>query len=350
MKKMTLTQLIPLTLAATALVSCGNSSNKKNPVGDDLTTIRSEGKTIQEMGPQKPVVIENNHVVKEEVPVIKEQATIDAKYIVISHDEQMTFSEGEKSSYNFRVRSLVPGVQVKLVATNLPSGATFSASSAEKDLYVLTWTPDLNTIALNKNMQLFKLNIKSQITVVTSQTLTAENLKNLVREEDVSLFLFHNQQMPSDLKITGLANEMNENTITNFSVTAKVPGTDDKTSIKPRISAYFDGISVSASNNFLELDGSRHVIAKDVVYLGNSTWKFNLQFDTKNMTVQPQLAKDGSFLTTADGTRVRMSFKVYSPFGTSTPETLFQTKIKYDQKTRGNTNSAQSKPAEGVTP
>lgn len=160
--------------------------------------------------------------------------------------------------------------------------------------------------------------------------------------------------MPTDLKVIGLNNEINENTVTSFSVTAKVPGTDDKSPVKPKMSVSYDGISVTAGNNFLEQDGSRHVIQKDVVYMGNSTWKFNLQFDTKNMTEQPQLTKDGSYLTTADGTRVRMSFKVYSPSGTSTPETLQQVKIKYDQKARGNTQQSQqtspATPAEGVTP
>ena len=51
MKKMTQTKLVTLNLtvalAASVIAACGN---QKNPVGDDLTKIRSQGKTIQEMG------------------------------------------------------------------------------------------------------------------------------------------------------------------------------------------------------------------------------------------------------------------------------------------------------------
>jgi hypothetical protein len=112
-----------------------------------------------------------------------------------------------------------------------------------------------------------------------------------------------------------------------------VPGIDGSASMKPRLVISYDGVSFTAGNSFLELDGSRYVVAdlnhKDPEYLGNAQWKFSLIFDTKNISVQPQLAKDGSILKAADGSRVRLSFKAYNPYGLATPETLTQLKIRY---------------------
>ena len=318
-----------------ALVAVAGCAQKKNPVGDDLKTIREQGKTATEMGPQKPVTVTKTQVVEKPVIVKQEESTIDDKFLVITPDPQMSFNEGQKTSYKIRARVLIPGVQIKLVAQDLPSGAVLEESKSEKDLYVLTWTPELYTIAANANMKLYAIKVRAEI-LSTSTPSQAEKLKAIVREKEIPLFLFKNQELPSELKVAGLTNEVTEGSEPiSFSVTVKIPGMDDKAPQKPRLVVSYDGVSFTAGNSFLELDGSRYVPSvseqKGVEYLGNFQWKFTRVFDVKNIPVQPQLSKDGTVLAGADGTRVRMSLKVYNAQGLSTPEKLIQLKIKYNK-------------------
>lgn len=325
---------VNLLLIATLFVAaCGG---KKNPVGEDLKTIREDGKKVHEMGPQKPVTVTHVEVVEKPVQVLREESTIDDKFLVIAPDPEMSFNEGQKSTYKIRARILIPGVQIKLTAKDLPAGATLTASTAEKDLYLLSWTPEYYTIPTNSNMKTYPVKLVAQV-VSAQKAEDMEKLKALVREKEVSLFLFRNQELPSELKISGLPNEVLAGSEpTPFTVTVKVPGMDDRSPQKPRLVITYDGVSYTAGQSFLELDGSRYVVAdpskKGPEYLGQFKWKFSLLFDTKNIPVQPQLAKDGTIMANADGTRARMSFKVYSGFGLSTPDTLFQIKIRYEPK------------------
>jgi hypothetical protein len=147
--------------------------------------------------------------------------------------------------------------------------------------------------------------------------------------------VFRTQEGPSGLSVSGLTSTVTEGTLTPFTITVRVPGVDNKAAQKPRLVVSYDGVSYTAGNTFLELDASRYVVSdlnqKDAEYLGDFKWKFALIFDTKNISVQPQLAKDGTILASADGSRVRVSFKAYSPNGMSTPEHLVQIKISYNK-------------------
>lgn len=323
--------LIPVGLA---LTGCGEW--KKNPVpesnGVTLADYRKYAKEQSTQGPEKPRVITNTVIVEKPQVIVKEESSIDDKFIVITPDSQMTFNEGQAASFKVRARVLVPGVQVKLTAQGLPDGATLKASQAEKDLYVLSWTPSLYTVPSNASMKTYNVKLVAEV-VVADDAKNAAQLKGLVRSKEINLFLFRNQELPSGLKVENLPGELVEGVLTPFSVTVAVPGIDGSASVKPRLVISYDGVSYTAGNNFLELDGSRYVVAdlnqKDPEYLGDSKWKFSLLFDTKNISVQPQLAKDGTILKNSDGTRVRLSFKAFSPIGLATPETLQQIKIKY---------------------
>ncbi len=331
---------VPVTLA---LTGCGDW--EKNPVPEsktatgeafDLETLRKHSKDVITHGPEKPREITNTVVVEKPKVVVKEESSIDEKFIVITPDSQMTFNEGQEASFKVYARVLVPGVKIRLTAQGLPEGATLTASADEKDLYLLKWKPDLYTVASNANMKSFNVKLIAEIESASSQQ-NLDKLKGLVREKEISLFLFKNQEAPSALAVEGLANEVQQGTETAFSVIVKVPGIDGRSPQKPRLVISYDGVSYTAGNDFLELDGSRHVVAdqnkKEPEYLGDSKWKFNLIFDTKKITVQPQLAKDGTFMVNATGLRVRLSFKVYGPNGLSTPEALSQLKIRYVQPT-----------------
>lgn len=320
-----------ITLMSLSLFAVGCGEYQKNPVSD-LQQMRQNAKVEIQKGPDKPRTITNEIVVEKPVLVVKEESTIDEKFIVITPDPQMTFSEGQAGQFKIRARVLVPGITVKLTAQGLPEGARLEKSTQEKDLYLLTWTPQLYTIAANAAMKSYTAKVTAEVASANSAQ-EAEKLKGLVREKEFNLFLFKNQEAPSALTVTGLNSELDENTLNTFNVTVKVPGTDEKVPQKPRLVVSYDGVSYSAGNSFLELDGARYVVAdlnkKEAEYVGDSKWKFTLIFDTKNIAVQPQLSKDGTLLSKADGTRVRLSFKVYSPSGLATPETLSQVKIRY---------------------
>lgn len=321
-----------ITLLSMSLVAagCGNSTYEKDPV-PDLAQMREYAKIEVQKGPDKPRVITNDVLREKEVLVIRESNTIDEKSIVITPDSDMSFSEGRASQFAIRARTTA-GLQINLKPVGFPEGAKLEKSTQEKDLYVISWTPQLNTIPQNQMKKSFPVKVVAQvISAATKEDF--EKHKNLVKEKEFRLDLFKNLEAPANLSISGLGSEINEGTLTPITITVKVPGTDDKVAQKPRLVISYDGIAYTAGNTFLELDGSRHITADlnklEPKYIGDSKWQFDRVFDTKNIFVQPQLTNDGSVLPNADGTRVRVSFKVYNSYGLSTPETLSQVKIKY---------------------
>lgn len=343
----TATSILSLIALPLVLSACGKY--EKNPV-PNLEKMREAGKNELVLGPDKPQVIREEirvevpvEVIREverQVPVVVtqtiEQATVDEKYLVIAPDMDMSFTEGRSSSFKIRARVLVPGAKMKLVSNNLPEGASLKDVSTANDpgLYELTWTPALATVPANSARKVVTIKLSAQITETKTEA-DRQLLEGLVREREVNLSVFRDQSPPTDLKIESLPNEVSEGQIIPFQIIVKVPGIDDKSAQKPSLVGIFDGVVSTPGQDDLERDGTRHLIIDtnkpEVEYLGNQTWKFNRAFDTKNIPAQPQLGKDGQVRASADGVRVRLSFKVYSPNGSSTAQTLKQVRIKYDR-------------------
>lgn len=322
--KSTLTLISMFALTA-VVAGCGEYS--KNPA-TDLATMRENAKTDFAKGPDAPREIKNTVVVEKPVYIVKEQATGSENFILITPDPQMNFNEGQQSQFKIRARVLVDGMTATLKAQGLPEGAKLEKSAQDADLYTLTWTPQLNLVTSGL-MKTYSIKLSAEaVTAKTPEQLA--QFKGIIREKDISLFLFKNQEIPSELTVTELPAQIAEGTTPTFTVTAKVPGTDSKTTQKPRLAITYDQVSSTPGNSYLELDGSRHVseTAKDPEFI-DGKWVFKRVFDTKNIAVKPQLAKDGTVMVNADGTYVRMSLKVYSPNGTSTPETVAKVKITY---------------------
>ncbi|WP_413574471.1 hypothetical protein ACLVWU_09610 [Bdellovibrio sp. HCB290] len=338
----TVKSLMILIPAAMTITACDGW--QKSP-SSDLEEMRAQAKVITEMGPDKPQTITKEVVVKEQVPVeviktvvVEKQVEVKVKetditnsMILLTADSEMTFAEGVSSSYKIRASLPIPGATVALTASNLPEGATLKPSN-EKDVYVLSWNPPMYTVDSGKSLK--SIPVKFTATVTNAGTSkNADAVKGMINELDKTLFVTKNQVAPSALAVNGIAGEIMEDQLTPFSVTVTVPGIDGKSSQKPRVLISYDSNAISAGNDFQELDGSRYVIAdlnkKDPEYLGDSKWKINLIFDTKNIAVQPQLAKDGTIMLQANGTRVRFSVKAFSPNGLSTAEATVQTKIVY---------------------
>lgn len=325
MKNILLTTLMTSTLLISA---CGKY--EKNPV-QDLDQMRKQGQSELEKGPDKPQVLTETVVVERPVEVIKEQSTLDQNFVVITPDAEMNFVEGEASTFQVIGRSLLKGVGIQLAAQNLPVGAVFKAAPTAQDAnrYILTWTPAFGTVASTSVIKTIKFKISAQITTVPADQ-DRKKLESLLREKEVSVLVLKNQTPPSELTVD-LTNQVNENSESVFQVSVKVPGVDDKSAQKPRLSISYDGVSLTQGNKYLELDGSRHVMInpaqREPLYQGNYKWQYSLIFDTKNISVQPPMDPKGVVQANAETAHVRLSFKVYSPMGSSTPEISKQLEI-----------------------
>ncbi|MFN8790320.1 MAG: hypothetical protein ACK5Y2_02575 [Bdellovibrionales bacterium] len=320
-----------LLIVSGMIAGCG--SGKDNPVGSDLKTIREEGKVAKTMEAKAPIIVPETVVVEKPKLVVREESKIDENFFVMTADPQLIFNEGQASQYSFRARVLVPGVQIRLKAEGLPEGATLSPSDREAGLYALNWTPGYSLIPPQAQMRTFTLKIVAEPVSAPKPELL-ETLKNLVQEKTFSLFLFRSQEPPRDLKVVGLPQEVTEGQDpVRFSVTVKVPGLESKSAQKPVLVVSYDGLAINAGQAFREMDGSRHIVPdlqrREPEYLGDFQWRFSVVFDAKNISVQPQLGRDGRMTSGADGTRVRLSFKVFNHLGLATPETLVQMKIRY---------------------
>ncbi len=315
-------------------IGCGNFD--KNPVpseqGVSLNDLRTHAKDLNQRGPEKPRVITETVIVEKPQVVVREESSIDEKFIIISPEPSMTFNEGQSSSFKVRAQVLIPGAQIKLKAQGLPEGATFTASTSEKGLYILAWAPDFYTLPPNDNMKMITVKIIADIST-TAKSLAAAQIQGLTREKNIDLVVFRNQHAPSQLTIENLPSEITEGEIIKFSVISTVPDIDGRTPFLPMINIYSDQMNSLSGSNIKELDGSRHVLTdpsqKSVEYVGNSKWKFNRIFDTKNIPLQPQVSQNNEPAKKADITNLRLSFKVSSPNGRAGPETLVQLKVHH---------------------
>jgi hypothetical protein len=338
------TPLSALTLAgvAVSLAACGGY--QKNPV-TDIDTLRSGGRAELNRGHEKPqviteyvrvevpkeVIVEKPIVRYEQVEVIREQATVDGRFVAISVEPGMTFTEGKQGRFNIRARVLVPDVQIRLVGRSLPSGAQITADDREPGLYRLSWTPALNTVPANTSHKLELGKVAVEITGAKDAE-TRKKLEGLVREQEFSMLVLRDSTPPSNMELS-LAQQVQEGDQVPFTLTVTVPGLDGRTAQKPRASFYYDGMSTSQGSDLLQLDGSRYIIADasktEPEFLGDGKWRFHQIFDTKNIPVQPQLLRNGSVSRDAQGVQVRFSYKVMSPNGSAAAEKVQTMTIAY---------------------
>lgn len=348
-------QILVLPLMSLAFAGCGGYD--KSPV-EDLEFMREKGKAEILKGPERPQVLESEpkiiieqqdrivereKIVYETVEVVVEQAALTEGVFVIKADSDMNFTEGQQASFKVRARVLRPEkIAFKLAAKNLPQGAALSDVSTEADpnVYAITWTAPYNTVTGSDFEKVIPFKLEIQVQSVTnadgsSNETLKKSLDGLVREQDFSMRVLRDRTPPSDVKVEGLAAEIKEGSIVPVQVLAKIPGYDQNSRAVPKLHVTYDRVAITAGNNFQEMDGTRHIVLdskqKSVEYVGNFVWKFNMLFDTKNIAAQPQIGKDGNVIPNADGTRVRLSFKVESPSTATSPEILKQVKIKYDR-------------------
>jgi hypothetical protein len=314
------------TLAISALILSGCSQQEKNPV-TDLEQLRKLGATEVARGPEKPQILTETIVVEKPVAVIKEQATISSDSVVIAASPYMSFNEGQSSSFEVIAQSLIPGVRLKLSAKNLPAGAqlNLAPSADQKDRYLLSWTPAFNSVVTGASLSKeIKIKLVAEVAQAPDEKVR-QTLSALLKEKEVVLVVSKNRIAPSELRVENLPEQVLEDSITPFQVLVTVPGVDDQSLQKPILRISYDGVSLTQGNSYREMDGSRHIILnenkKEAEYLGQFKWKFNLLFDTKNISLQPALKNDGSVDALARASHLRLSLKVYNE-SLSTPESV----------------------------
>lgn len=336
----TSTTLVSMILIAGLMQACG--AYNKSPVEglqDLKANAQRENDTRNLDVPQTVTKYNDREVPKEvrvEVPVyknvtntvVKEQATLTGDAFTITTDDSLDFVEGKASAYKIRVRSFVTDVKLALKSDNLPAGAKIEADKSEAGLYTLSWTPAFNTVATNTGRKIMKVKLGLEVVSAPSEEVKKQ-VSAITKQKEVSLVVWTDQTLPSDLKVEGLSNQVAEGTVTPFMVTVKVPGLDGSSAQKPALDVTYDGVSFTPGNNFHEQNGARYVQNIAAKYLGDSKWQFAGSFDTKTISVERQIGTDGAPIMNADGLRVRLSLKVRSPLGTATPEQLVLMKITY---------------------
>lgn len=348
--------LIGLGLAA----GCGGYGDKVPLKGKDLANISKNNETVITKGKaadQPRVVKEAVYTprdrivekIKIEYKVVEkpvDRLTVVGEVLSISTDPEMSFTEGREGKFKVRARVLTDAnVSFKLALKDLPkeaSGAKLVDLSSDKEqgVYEIQWTPPFSTVSGTDMDRTLQASVEIQLGAVTNKEGKPDEalkkaLETLPKKKQISLRVYRDRTPPSEVKIEGLPGEIQGGTIVPFHIIAKVPGVDQSSrGGAPTLDISYDGVSTTPGNNFLEMDGAAHVIAdtskKSAEYLGDFKWKFNRLFDTKNIEPKPQLDSSGKVLASADGTRVRFSYKVKSPAdGPSSAATVKQIKIKY---------------------
>ncbi|XGC82203.1 hypothetical protein ACES2L_06860 [Bdellovibrio bacteriovorus] len=316
-----------ISILSVSLLAAGCGEYSKNPV-QDLAAMRENARLELKKGPDSVREITKEVIVKEDRIVKIEESTINGSLLVISADEDMDFEEGKTKQYKIQARVLDPSVEIKLNVEEKPKEVSIEKSTKEANVYILTYTPALYTVPANKKKQKLKVVLKAVVTS-TKNAADAAKYEGLVRTKELDLTVFRTEDAPSEVQVLGLGTQVSEGTITTFSVTAKVPGTDANAPQKPSLIVTADENQSTAGQNFKDLDGSRHIPADTKVeYIKDSVWKFTKTFDTQNIPVQPQIGKTGAILQNVDGTFVRVAFRVAYD-GLQTAPTVQRIKIAY---------------------
>lgn len=332
---------VSLTSVAMMALVTGCGSFDKNPV-PDLAQMRANAQTNQSNIPHGAQTV--NVPVVQQVPVyvtkyepnpLAQPATTGVSAtssVVISPDSDMNYIEGRASTFKIRTQVTLQGLKVRLKATSLPPGATLTPDSSEADTYDLTWTPPVGTVDANSATR-----TKAAIVGLDVVAAPSPDIKNQVQAitAGIKLVVSKDQTPPSELTVSGLGSEVKEGSVTPFTVTVTVPGMDDKSSQKPELHVSYDSISVSKGNKFMEMDGARHIpVVPAPTYLGNDKWQFSLNYDTKDISVLPQLDANKAPIKNADGTRVRFKMQVTKgDAGPASPAQVVQLKIDHAPET-----------------
>jgi hypothetical protein len=307
------TVLLTGLLAGSLLVAC---ANEKDPV-PDLPAIRAKEAQQQANGttyvptvkgapsPVTPaaggtkVVPGPTVYVPQEVIKNYEGNKITSDDLKWTLPSAATFSESVAGKFTATVRCLLPDCTPTLKVKGLPEGATFTKVASKEpssSAYELAWSPAIGTVDRQdpKGVTIVNLDLEASATAKDPKFNTA--LQGIVKTTTLNLLVTRAAVEVKDVTVTGLPNQTQENTSSDFVVSARITGIDPQAATKPTITVYGD------AGGPVEINGAGFIpLERKPEYAGNSIWNFKLKFDTHGF-VAPR--KDG------DTVRAGIAFQI----------------------------------------
>jgi len=180
--------------------------NKKKD--EAIAKLQQDNKDKDQQLAKKP----STTVVHDQVAVPSPSTTITSDYFTITlPDADMIFHEGQKGTYQISAKSLVPGVKICLVSSDLPKGATFTSCSATSQpaTYTLDWTPAMGTV---QNGLLADVGVHFSIKIM-SATGTSHDVnfyQGLVQAKPATLHIEAVSQAPTDISVDSFPSQVTE--------------------------------------------------------------------------------------------------------------------------------------------
>ncbi|MES2963923.1 MAG: hypothetical protein V4760_08535 [Bdellovibrionota bacterium] len=268
--------LMIATLAALAITGCGETSTKSNPLEDykDL-------KTVPQYKGNEPRV----------------QVYPNSPLFGIMIEKTLNFVEGEATSYVVTPRCQIPGAAFKLVAKDLPQGATLAPVDASKPMgdYKLTWTPAVGTLPAQSIWAPYDAEI--EVVVLKGADAAAdEKMATVAVPKPLTMVLLATSEQPTVVKCelaSGVACAGGNLQITEgdkiaITLTVKDPGAS--AGRLPRIALEQDQ---SENNELPRVAGLRASTKRNPESLGGGLFRFKGIIDTKGVEF-PGSAKSAS--------------------------------------------------------
>lgn len=259
----------------------------------------------------------------------RDQAVLDRSY-VIEPEKDVTFIEGETSSFKVRVRLFFPVESFSLKLVGVPSdiqNISLSKVQGEAGTYQISWTAPKGVIPTDRPDR----NVKYRLELgdVKSADASVEALfRSISKVQDFSFNVRRTGKTPKIVAVNSLPSEVAQGSMVPFTVDVEDPASYEGYS--PRLDVYFQGTNKTESG--YEANGATYVrVESTPKHIGNGVWRFSYVFDARNNDVGAQLDRDGKRVDGATHLQTRLMLKAYSGSGGVSSEKPVFTKIKFEK-------------------
>lgn len=289
--------------AALAMAGCGDTNTKTNPLEDyqDL-------KTVPKYQGNEP-----------RIQVYKNSPLFG---IMVADDKNLNFVEGEAGSYVITPRCQIQGAAFRLVAKDLPEGATFAPVDAAKPTgdYKLTWAPAVGTLPDQVRTDDFEAEIAVEV-LKGADPVANERMAQVAVPRTIHLHLAATKSQPLIEKCelaSGVSCSQGELQITEgdaiaFTLTVKDAGSGKGRA--PRLALDDD----QGENKEIPRVAARRytIVSRKPEALGNGLFRFKGRIETKGI----------EFPAGAKSVIARVVAYVVSPSGLISPDEVIDVNV-----------------------